>query len=379
MSTPDIVHDCSFATSAPPTLRFVSTSSYLFFAFTRSLHHFLHIPLPLLHALGLYRSAYWYFCGLLFFALLFSDFSLSFHISFCAVHEQFPGALFKNVLHAALVQAAGKDGSVCAANVEGLFPGLSKLSQRRPELVGEDGSLPISDLDMAVDALHGATLCACKWHVDLNDLPASLKKLFPSAQGICFNLVRPATFAVAVTVDGSNHKVEIHVALLPGLSLFLRFFYGIRCVMEHGDFSETLRRGCLRQFVVVDGCVKGSEALQALLRREKPHKEHLEKLHNSVAAQLNAASNGITLSCRSLPKPDDLLAKWMVKQIVLFVKHAPLVNISTLHARTTIDFLQDAADVYTASVLAFVQEATPRIKFAAKKLGDGDGIGGTED
>eukprot|EP00051_Salpingoeca_urceolata_P003572 m.58863 g.58863 ORF g.58863 m.58863 type:complete len:338 (+) comp12905_c1_seq1:54-1067(+) len=179
-------------------------------------------------------------------------------------------------------------------------------------------------------------------HHDLANLKEALQTL---AGGTCDGpAVNPFAFQLPLAKAGKTHRVEVCVLGLPGATLWLRFFYGLRNISGHGVPDKTLQNA-LGLFTD-----KGTW-LNAKLAKAHPVGDLPDKPRIiAKIEELLKADNSCQLQGNPAVGMDDVAA-WMAHKIHEFLKYRRQVHISTLLLETMHSFLMHVAPAVVGALV----------------------------
>lgn len=147
--------------------------------------------------------------------------------------------------------------------------------------------------------------------------------------------IKAFTFDLPIALDGVLHRHRVKVAGIEGARLLLRFFYGLRNILSHGDPAETFER-CLSAFVNDTGFAVGTFATEAIREQMVNQAETLLSDHKCTVC---ADEQGPALDIRNV-------ASWMVQKICEFAEYRQRVRVSTLLLESFHSFLSALAPEY---------------------------------
>ena len=152
------------------------------------------------------------------------------------------------------------------------------------------------------------------------------------------------SFQLPIAANDQLHRLKVHVTGGEGASLFIRFFYGLRNILSHGDPAQTFW-GSLREFVgdadLVTGDKPSDSARSAVLKNSR---NALDKYGCSVA------ENEGNLSLEHV-------AKWLTDKICEFTRYGQRVRVSTLLLETMSGFLVAVVHAYATRLAEQVTKA----------------------
>jgi hypothetical protein len=178
---------------------------------------------------------------------------------------------------------------------------------------------------------------------------------FP-VDGGSLNTLHSFSFQLPIVAGGQLNKLDVHVAGLEGASLLIRFFYGLRNILSHGDAAPTFNC-CLREFVgdaeIATGDKPSQDARSALVGHTQ---NALAKYGCSVAEN----EGDLTIAH---------VAEWMAHKICEFTRFGQHVRVSTVLLETMNGFLAAVVRAYTTGL---VEQITKAQKLKCTNVSDDD-------
>eukprot|EP00041_Stephanoeca_diplocostata_P007739 m.111785 g.111785 ORF g.111785 m.111785 type:complete len:414 (-) comp17013_c0_seq1:511-1752(-) len=132
-------------------------------------------------------------------------------------------------------------------------------------------------------------------------------------------------------IYGGQFKALVFISTLSGVTVFMRFFYGLRNILAHGEYKATLGK-CLKEFVT------GATINRQTLKESRP------KIQKRIATNIADLLKRSNCDCQvDVPLQDksevDMTADWMADKITNVLKFTSRTRISTLLLQTMHGFL----------------------------------------
>lgn len=150
-----------------------------------------------------------------------------------------------------------------------------------------------------------------------------------------FSFELPISKAPTESARPVLHRLRVTIDRAEGATLFLRFFYGLRNILSHGDPASTFG-GSLKNFVHGTDFSVGS----------RPDKATQVAMVEQVEGLLDQAG------CQTDPGDPRDVAMWMVGKLCEFDKYRERVRISTVLLETLHGFLTAVARAYLEGLVA---------------------------
>lgn len=173
-------------------------------------------------------------------------------------------------------------------------------------------------------------------------------------------MIREFHFAL----KGGKFYANIYVLNLAGATVFLRFFYGLRNILSHGDFTSTLGSS-------LEGFVKNVQINDETLGIKEKQDDLRMRIVKNVLEMLEGSSCVCCPSVHKYPHVADApvndvdvrknVACWMADKIVVFCKYKQKSRISTLLLETMHGFLVALGEAFVGGLLDNIKVVHPKL------------------